>query len=247
MSPVFLAREVGLNRDVVIAVLPGDVAAGVSFERCNREIQLAASLRQANIVPLLTEGTANGVPYYTMPFVAGESLRTRLGTLPALTLAECVGVLRDVARALSYAHARGVVHRDIKPDNVLLSHGTAVVTDFGIVKALSASRTQGGSSTPTQAGVAIGTPTYMAPEQIAGDAGVDARADLYAWGCMAYELLTGAQRTRTPPAPAVSRQTRGRLAAMALHRGSRHHRAPACTLMRGTAGASGARRCELRA
>ncbi len=194
MSRVFLAREVGLNRDVVIKVLPDDVAAGVSFERFHREIQLAASLSQANIVPLLTAGTADGVPYFTMPFVAGESLRTRLATLPALTLAECVGVLRDVARALSYAHARGVVHRDIKPDNVLLSHGTAVVTDFGIAKALSASRTQGGDATLTQAGVAIGTPTYMAPEQIAGDADVDARADLYAWGCMAYELLTG-----TPP------------------------------------------------
>ncbi|MBC7563131.1 MAG: protein kinase [Gemmatimonadaceae bacterium] len=194
MSRVFLAREVGLNRDVVIKVLPDDVAAGVSFERFNREIQLAASLSQANIVPLLTAGTADGVPYFTMPFVAGESLRTRLATLPALTLAECVGVLRDVARALSYAHARGVVHRDIKPDNVLLSHGTAVVTDFGIAKALSASRTHGGGATLTQAGVAIGTPTYMAPEQIAGDADVDARADLYAWGCMAYELLTG-----TPP------------------------------------------------
>ena len=143
MSPVFLDREVGFLRDVVITVLPGDVSAGVSFERFNREIQLAASLSQANIVPLLTAGTADRVPYFTMPFVANESLRTRLGTLPALTLAECVGVLRDVARALSCAHARSVVHRDIKPDNVLLSHGTAVVTDFGIAKALSASRTQG--------------------------------------------------------------------------------------------------------
>ncbi len=192
MSRVFLAREVGLNREVVIKVLPDDVAAGVSFDRFNREIQLAASLSQANIVPLLTAGSADGVPYFTMPFVQGESLRTRLGVAPALTVAECVGILRDVARALSYAHTRGVVHRDIKPDNVLLSHGTAVVTDFGIAKALSASRTHDGSATLTQAGVSIGTPTYMAPEQIAGDSDVDGRADLYAWGCMAYEMLTGA-------------------------------------------------------
>ena len=106
-------------------------------------------------------------------------------------MTECVGILRDVARALSYAHARGVVHRDIKPDNVLLSHGTAMVTDFGIAKAVSASRTMGGGSTLTQAGTSIGTPSYMAPEQVAGDAGVDHRADLYAWGCMAYELLAG--------------------------------------------------------
>ena len=192
MSRVFLARDVGLNREVVIKILPDDVAAGVSFDRFSREIQLAASLSQANIVPLLTAGSADGVPYFTMPFVQGESLRTRLGTTPALTIAACVGILRDVARALSYAHARGVVHRDIKPDNVLLSHGTAVVTDFGIAKALSASRTMGGGATLTQSGMAIGTPAYMAPEQIAGDADIDGRADLYAWGCLAYELLSGA-------------------------------------------------------
>ena len=127
-----------------------------------------------------------------MPFVKGESLRARIASGPPLSMGESVGILRDVARALAYAHSEGIVHRDIKPENVLLSHGTAVVTDFGIAKALTASRTQDGaaSATLTQAGGSIGTPKYMAPEQAVGDA-VDHRADLYAWGVMAYELLTG--------------------------------------------------------
>ncbi|HJU73260.1 MAG TPA: serine/threonine-protein kinase, partial [Gemmatimonadaceae bacterium] len=192
MSRVFEAREVGLDRDVVVKVLSADVAAGVSLERFAREIQLAASLQQANIVPLLSAGEANGVPYFTMPFVRGESLRGRLLQEPRLTISECVGILRDVARALSYAHAHGVVHRDIKPENVLLSHGAAVVTDFGIAKAVSASRTMGDRDTLTQVGTSLGTPAYMAPEQVAGDPSADHRADLYAWGCLAYELLSGA-------------------------------------------------------
>ena len=191
MSRVFAAREQSLNRIVVIKVLSTDAAAGVSLDRFTREIQVVASLQQANIVPLISAGDANGVPYYTMPYVPGESLRGRLAAGPPLTVAECVGILRDVARALSYAHARGVVHRDIKPDNVLISHGTAMVTDFGIAKAVSASRTLDGSATLTQMGMSIGTPAYMAPEQIAGDRDVDQRADIYAWGCLAYELLAG--------------------------------------------------------
>ena len=197
MSLVFVAREAGLNRDVVVKLLKADVAAGVSLERFSREIQLAASLQQANIVPLHSTGEANGTPYFTMPYVQGESLRGRLALGTAMPIPECVSILRDVARALSYAHARGVVHRDIKPDNVLLSHGTAMVTDFGIAKAISAARTMDGgggvdaSGTLTQAGGAIGTPAYMAPEQAVGEA-VDARVDLYAWGVMAYEMLTGA-------------------------------------------------------
>jgi eukaryotic-like serine/threonine-protein kinase len=172
-------------------VLSPDLAASLSAERFEREIQLAAQLQQANIVPLIATGETNGLPYFTMPFVEGESLRKRIAARGTFTIPECVSILRDVARALSYAHSSGVVHRDIKPDNVLLSHGAAVVTDFGIAKALSDSRTESGSSSLTQTGTSLGSPAYMAPEQIAADPNVDHRADLYAFGCMGYELLAG--------------------------------------------------------
>jgi len=195
MSLVFLARDRRLGRAIVIKVVAPELAAVMSGGRFEREIQLAASLQQANIVPLLTAGEAEDIRYYTMPFVEGESLRARLARGP-LSEAETISVLRDVARALLYAHERGVVHRDIKPDNVLLSGESAVVTDFGIAKAITAARTMvgDGSSTLTQMGTAIGTPAYMAPEQATGDPSTDHRADLYALGCMAFELLTG-----TPP------------------------------------------------
>jgi tetratricopeptide (TPR) repeat protein/tRNA A-37 threonylcarbamoyl transferase component Bud32 len=190
MSRVFLAMENRLRRRVVVKVLAGELAAGVNAERFEREIQVAASLQQANIVPVLSAGDTNGIPWYTMPFVEGQSLRARLDAGAALPLSEIMSILRDVARALEFAHARGVVHRDIKPDNVLLSGGTAVVTDFGIAKALSASREAPGG-TLTQIGMSLGTPAYMSPEQAAGDPTVDHRADLYALGCLAYELLAG--------------------------------------------------------
>lgn len=197
MSRIFVATETRLNRSVVIKVIAPDLLEGLSAERFAREVKLAARLQQANIVPVLAAGDANGLPYYTMPFVRGESLRNRLATGKPVPVADAVYILRDIARALAYAHGEGVVHRDIKPDNVLLSGGAAVVTDFGIAKAIDVSRTQDGAHTDahnftlTRAGTSLGTPAYMSPEQVAGDPRSDHRVDIYAWGLIAWELLAG--------------------------------------------------------
>jgi len=199
MSRVFLAAETALGRRVVIKVLPPEMAHAVSAERFKREITLAAKLQHPNILPLLSAGERDGVLYYTMPFVDGESLRVKLARGGELPVAETVQLLREVADALAYAHSEGVVHRDLKPDNVLLSRGHAVVADFGVAKALAAA--SGDSTTSvTSAGVVLGTAAYMAPEQAAGDPNVDHRADLYALGCLGFELLTGAPpfANRTP-------------------------------------------------
>ena len=191
MSRVFLAEETRLGRHVVIKVLSPDLGASLSAERFEREIRLAARLQHPHIVPLIAAGDVDGLPYYTMPFVTGASLRERMlaGPIPPH---EAQGVLRDVAKALAYAHRQGIVHRDIKPENVLLNEGTAMVADFGVARALRvASTLADGGTTITQMGTQIGTPAYMAPEQAAGDPDVDFRADLYAFGVMAYELLAG--------------------------------------------------------
>ena len=217
MSHVFLARETALGRSVVVKVLPPETAAGVNIERFRREIQLAALLQHPHIVPVLAAGQSGDLLYYTMPLVEGESLRAKLAREGEMPVSDAVRVLRDVVDALAYAHARGVVHRDIKPDNVLITGGHAVVTDFGVAKAMSASS---GSSSLTSLGVALGTPAYMSPEQAAADPHVDHRADLYAVGAMAYEMLCGrppfsgmspqqvlAAHVTLPPAPLGSQRT----------------------------------------
>jgi len=191
MSRVFAATENSLGRKVVVKVLPPELAEGVSVERFKREIQLAAQLQHAHIVPVLSAGEMNGLPYYTMPLVDGHSLRTRLASGGALPISEAISILRDVSKALAYAHKHGIVHRDIKPENVLLSEGSAVVTDFGIAKALAAARTQAPGGTLTQVGTSLGTPAYMAPEQAAADERANHRVDLYAFGIMSYEMLAG--------------------------------------------------------
>jgi eukaryotic-like serine/threonine-protein kinase len=191
MSRVFVAEELSLGRQVVIKLLRPELAEGLSAERFTREIRLAARLQHPNVVPVLAAGDADGLPYYTMPFVRGHSLRARLDN-GRIDVRASTRFLGDVARALAYAHGERVVHRDIKPENVLLSGDAAVVADFGIAKAIDASRTGETGLTLTSLGSAIGTPAYMAPEQAAADPDVDHRADLYAWGLMAYECLTGA-------------------------------------------------------
>ena len=190
MSRVYLARDESLARDVVIKVLPRELAQEMSAERFTREIKLAAALQHPHVLPVLSAGVSDGLPYYMMPYVRGESLRTAMNN-KGLTREESLDILRDVARALRYAHKEGIVHRDIKPENILLSSGSAVVVDFGIAKALSASRTEAPGGTLTLVGTSIGTPAYMSPEQAAADPNIDHRADIYAWGVVAYELLAG--------------------------------------------------------
>ncbi len=197
MSRVFVAIDRALGRKVVVKVLPPDLAAGVNRERFRREIQVAAQLQHPHIVPLLSAGEQGDLLWYTMPFIDGESLRTSLERKKPFSVREVTRIMHDVVDALAFAHARGVIHRDIKPGNILRQGSHALVTDFGVAKALSAALPISGV---TSAGIAIGTPAYMAPEQLAGDAAADHRIDIYAVGLLAYELLTGSSPF-TGPSP----------------------------------------------
>ncbi len=188
MSRVFVARETQLDREVVVKVLPPDMTAGLKIDRFKREIQLAARLQHPHIVPLLSAGSHNGLLYYTMPYVHGPSLRSRLDEDNPLPLGEAVAILRDVADALTFAHSEGVIHRDVKPQNILIQAHHAVVLDFGVAKALSEAVDD---ASLTSTGMALGTPMYMAPEQAMADRNIDGRADIYSLGVVAYEVLTG--------------------------------------------------------
>jgi serine/threonine-protein kinase len=188
MATVYLAADLKHPRKVAVKVLRPELAASLGPERFLREIEIAAQLQHPHILPLLDSGEAGGFLYYVMPFVEGESLRERLARAGQLPAPEAVRILIQVVDALAHAHSRGLVHRDVKPENVLLSGRHAMVTDFGVAKALSEAT---GRQHVTTAGVALGTPAYMAPEQAAADPHIDHRVDLYAVGVMAYELLTG--------------------------------------------------------
>lgn len=214
MSRVFLATERKLDRQVVIKILPDNLVAGIDVERFRREITLAAKLQHPHIVPVLSSGDVRGTPFFTMPYIDGESLRQTLARSGELPLNNAVRILRQVASALAYAHKNGVVHRDIKPENVLLTQEFALVTDFGVAKALDASALDtphAAYSSLTQAGMAIGTPAYMAPEQGAADPNIDNRADIYSFGVLAYEMLTGSP-------PFVGRSPQALIAAHAISR-----------------------------
>jgi serine/threonine-protein kinase len=193
MAQVFVAEDHDLARKVVIKVLPPELAASVSAERFRREILTVARLQHPHIVPILKAGEIDGIPYFVMPYVDGESLDVTLRRRHTLGVREALGIIKDVARALAFAHERDVVHRDIKPGNILLSSGSATVTDFGVSKALSSARRSGEKGSGlTNTGMSLGTILYMAPEQAAGDPEIDGRADIYALGVTAYEMLSGA-------------------------------------------------------
>ncbi|MEO5813803.1 MAG: protein kinase [Gemmatimonadaceae bacterium] len=188
MSRVFLARDDALSRRIVVKLLPPEMAAAVNIERFRREIQLAASLMHPHLIPLLSAGEVLGLPYFTMPYIEGESLRTRLLREGQLPVREAVKLSIEVARALDYAHRGGIVHRDMKPDNVLTHDGHALVTDFGIARAINAA--SNGVSL-TSVGMVIGTPAYMSPEQCGSGNEVGGPSDIYALACVLYEMLAG--------------------------------------------------------
>jgi serine/threonine-protein kinase len=199
MAVVYLARDLQHDRVVALKVLRPELSAEGAVERFHREIRLAARLVHPHILPLLDSGQAAGRLWYAMPFIEGESLRARLDRDKQLPVDEAVRLSCEIADALSYAHAAGILHRDIKPDNILLSNGHALVADFGIARAIGGD----GGERITGTGIALGTPGYMSPEQSSGDHQLDARSDLYALGAVCYEMLVGEPPFTGPTAQAV--------------------------------------------
>jgi tetratricopeptide (TPR) repeat protein len=196
MATVYLARDLKHDRSVAIKVMRPELGASLGSERFLREIQLASGLQHPHILPLYDSGAANGLLYYVMPYVEGESLQERLRREGQLPLEDAMQILREVADALGFAHSRNVVHRDVKPANILLHGGHAMVADFGIARAIEAAA----GEQLTQTGIAIGTPAYMSPEQASADSKIDGRSDIYSLGCVFYEML-GGEPPHTGPSP----------------------------------------------
>jgi eukaryotic-like serine/threonine-protein kinase len=199
MATVYLADDLRHDRRVALKVLRPELAAVIGAQRFLAEIKTTANLQHAHILSLFDSGEADGTVFYVMPFVDGESLRDRLNRERQLPVADAIRIAREVADALAYAHGHGVIHRDIKPENILLQNGHALVADFGI--ALAASKT--GGSRLTETGMSLGTPHYMSPEQAMGERALDTRTDIYALGCVLYEMLVGEPPFTGPTAQAI--------------------------------------------
>ena len=197
MAVVYLARDLRHERAVAVKVLRPEIAAEVGAERFLREIKMAAGLTHNHILPVFDSGEAGGLLYYVMPNMEGQSLRHKLDQERQLSLEDALRITREVASALDYAHRQHVMHRDVKPENILLHEGAALVADFGIGKALSADKSI------TQSGISVGTPAYMSPEQASGDPSIDGRSDLYSLGCVLYEMLTGEPPFTGPTAQSI--------------------------------------------
>jgi len=199
MAVVYLARDVKHDRQVALKIFRPESSSGMGTERFLREIQVTAKLSHPNILPLYDSGEAGGLLYYVMPYVEGETLAGLLSREGELPIPQALQIAREVAEALAYAHSYGVVHRDIKPANIMLSGGHAVVADFGIARAL----VEAGTKKLTETGMAIGTPAYMSPEQASASEHIDARSDVYALGCVLYEMLVGQPPFTGPTAQAI--------------------------------------------
>jgi serine/threonine-protein kinase len=186
MATVFLAKDLRHDRTIALKLLPPDLATSSSAERFLREIRITAALQHPHILPLLDSGFNDGLCWYAMPYVTGESLREALTARGAMSLKDAARTAAEICKALAYAHSQHVVHRDVKPENIMLSGGMAIVMDFGLARALSS-----GHTGLTATGLPLGTPAYMSPEQVMGEDVIDARADIYGLGCVFYEMLTG--------------------------------------------------------